>query len=127
MILHGDLEPTEEADPKPCDVSQCSHCRTTWQPPVTDATRTLWMPASDPARAGAACRAGPPITLEPPSTARYQREERLSLVIPLVIPPHITRQDGAVSAGRSIRSDKLDTLRDGMDGCGSTSNPYGAG
>src|SRR5215212_2304651 len=50
MILYGDLEPTEEADPQPCVVSQCSHCRTTWQPPVTDATRTLWVPARDPAR-----------------------------------------------------------------------------
>src|SRR5215207_2357231 len=39
-----------------------------------------------PAPVCAAGRAGPPITLEPPSTASYQREERLSLVIPLVIP-----------------------------------------
>jgi len=42
-----------------------------------------------PGAFGAACRVRPPITLEPPSTASYQREEKLSLDIPLVIPPHM--------------------------------------
>ena len=65
-----------------------------------------------------------PITLEPPSTAKYQREEKLSLVIPWSFRHTSHGMTGLYQLdGASDLTDKDDTLQDAMDGRGSTSNP----
>jgi hypothetical protein len=65
-----------------------------------------WTPAKD---SGALGRSMPRWDRHHAGTAKHgpvSTEEKLSLVIPLVIPPHTTRHDGTVPAGRRIRSDQ---------------------